>query len=159
MLLVGLAAYGRLPAQLPSHWNVNGQVDGTMRLFINAIVLFMALLYGAMIAVGLGWPVEVPRLITVGVGLLFLVLGNEMGRLKPNWFIGIRTPWTLADPEVWRSTHRVGGRVFFAFGLVMIVAGLLLPLPASAYIVIVGAIAIALFSFGYSYLLWRQRAA
>ena len=199
MLIGGLAVYGRLPDQLPSHWNINGQVngtmsrlstvlflpalslvlwlvllalpridplrrsypafDGTLRLFINAITLFMAVIYAMTLAVGLGWAVEVPRLIMICVGVLFVVLGNEMGRLKPNWFVGIRTPWTLADPEVWRSTHRVGGRVFFAFGLLIIVAGLLLPLSFSGYVVTIGAIGVALFSFGYSYLLWRQRTA
>lgn len=199
MLIGGLAIYSRLPAQLPSHWDINGQVngtmsrlgavlflpalglvlwlvllalpridplrrsypafDGTLRLFINAIIFFMAVIYALTLAVGLGWAVEVPRLIMICIGVLFMVLGNEMGRLKPNWFVGIRTPWTLADPEVWRGTHRVGGRVFFAFGLLIIVAGLLLPLSFSAYVVIVGAIGVALFSFGYSYLLWRQRTA
>lgn len=198
MLVFGFAVYGRLPDQLPSHWNINGEVDGTMsrlgallflpglslvvwlvllalpridplrrsypafdgtlRLFINSITLFMAMLYAGMLAAGLGWRVEVPRLVMIGVGILFVVLGNEMGRLKPNWFVGIRTPWTLADPEVWRSTHRVGGRVFFVVGLAIVAAGLLLPLAVGGYTVLVGAIGIVLFSFGYSYLLWRQRA-
>lgn len=199
MLVVGLLVYARLPDQVPSHWDINGQVDGTMsrlatvlflpglsaaiwllllvlpridplrrsyaafdgtlRLFINMIVLFMALLYGALLASGLGWRVEVPRLVMIGVGILFVGLGNEMGRLQPNWFIGIRTPWTLADPEVWRRTHRVGGRVFFAAGLVIALAGLLLPVQLGGYIVLVAALAIVVFSFGYSFLLWRRRAA
>ena len=198
MLIIGFAIYGRLPEQLPSHWNINGQVDGTMsrlgtvlflpglslavwllllalpridplrqsypafegtlRLFINMIVLFMAVLYLGLLAAGLGWQFEVPRLIMICVGILFVVLGNEMGRLKPNWFVGIRTPWTLADPEVWRSTHRVGGRVFFLVGLAIAVVSLLLPLNVIGYVVLIGALAIVLFSFGYSYLLWRQRA-
>jgi uncharacterized membrane protein len=199
MLIVGFAVYLRLPERLPSHWNINGQVDGTMsrlaavvflpalttviwllllalpridplrrsyaafdstlRLFINVIVLFMAVLYFAMLAAGLGWQFEVPRLIMICVGLLFAVLGNEMGRLKPNWFVGIRTPWTLADPEVWRRTHRVGGRVFFVAGLAIAAAGLLLPINLSGYVVLAVALGIALFSFGYSYLVWRQRTA
>lgn len=199
MLLVGLAAYPRLPEQVPSHWNISGQVDGTMsrlgtllflpvlslalwlvllalpridplrksyssfdstlRLFTNLIVVFMALLYAALLAAGLGWHFEMPRLIMVGVGLLLAALGNELGRLKPNWFVGIRTPWTLADSEVWRRTHRVGGRVFVAAGLLIAVGGLLLPLSLAGYLVISATLAIVLFSFGYSYLLWRRRIA
>jgi len=197
MLLLGLAAYSRLPAQVPSHWNISGQVDGTMsrlgtllflpglsaaiwllllalpkidplrksypafdgtlRLFINLIVLFMAVVYGMLLAAGLGWRAEVPRAIMACVGILFAALGNEMGRLKPNWFVGIRTPWTLADPEVWRRTHRVGGRVFVAAGLLIAASGLLLPLELAGVLVVVAALGIVAFSFGYSYLLWRRR--
>jgi uncharacterized membrane protein len=78
--------------------------------------------------------------------------------VQPNYFVGVRTPWTLADPEVWRRTHRVGGRVFAAVGVAIAVASLLLPLPPLAALVIVGAIGSAVFLFGYSYWLWRRRA-
>jgi len=129
---------------------------GTYQLFVNTLTLFMAALYVAMLGTALGWPIDVPRIIGVGVGLLFIVLGNQMGRLRPNWFAGIRTPWTLSDPEVWRRTHRFGGRLFFVAGLLIGAASLLLPAELSALVVLAGALGVAALSVGYSYWLWRQ---
>jgi uncharacterized membrane protein len=197
MLIFGAVVYSRLPDQVPTHWNIYGQVDammdrlqavlllpaltaglwllmlglpridplrasyaafaGTYQLFVNALVLFMAALYVVSLGAALGWNINVPQMIGIGVGLLFMLLGNEMGRLKPNWFAGIRTPWTLSDPEIWRRTHRFGGRVFFAAGLLIAVANLLLPAATSGFVILTGALGAAILSVGYSYLLWRQR--
>lgn len=133
--------------------------QGTFNLFINIVILFLAALYVVILGIALGWDISVPQVIGVGIGLLLAVLGNEMGRVKPNWFVGIRTPWTLSDPIVWRRTHRAGGRIFFVAGLTMIVAGLLLP-PAYAFaVILIGALGAALASIAYSYIVWRQRAS
>jgi uncharacterized membrane protein len=121
-------------------------------------ILFFAAVQVVVIGAALGWPVGVPQVIGVGAGLLFMVLGNEMGRLKPNWFAGIRTPWTLSDPENWRRTHRFGGKIFFVAGLLIAAANLLLPATASAFVVLAGTLGAAVLSVGYSYLLWRQQA-
>ena len=59
------------------------------------------------------------------VGVLFVVLGNYMGKLPKNFFIGIRTPWTLVSDEVWFKTHKLGGRIFFATGLLTSLGSLL----------------------------------
>lgn len=199
MAIFGAAVYNRLPAQVPMHWNITGEVDraasrlegvlflpllslgmwllllvlpridprrasyssfkGTFYLFINAIILFLAALYLITLGIALGWNISVPQFVGAGIGLLLAALGNEMGRVKPNWFVGIRTPWTLSDPEVWRRTHRVGGRIFFIAGLTMIMASLLLP-PAYAFaVILVGALGAALVSTVYSYVVWRQRAS
>ena len=87
-----------------------------------------------------------------------IVLGNEMGRLKPNWFAGIRTPWTLSDPENWRRTHRFGGKVFFLAGLLIVVASLLLPPTISFFVLMTSALGAAALSIGYSYVFWRQHS-
>ena len=52
--------------------------------------------------------------------LLFAVMGNYLGNLRPNYFLGIRTPWTLDSPETWRATHRLGGRLMF-FGAIFLI--------------------------------------
>lgn len=67
------------------------------------------------------------RWIIVGVSLFFAALGLVIGRVPRNFYVGIRTPWTLADPTVWEATHRFSGRVFFLTGLLgaaMVVVGL-----------------------------------
>lgn len=54
------------------------------------------------------------------VGIMFIVLGNYMGKIRQNYFVGIKTPWTLHDPEVWQKTHRLGGWVFVIAGIVFL---------------------------------------
>lgn len=132
---------------------------GTFYLMINAVLLLLTAIHGMALGIALGWSMSVPRVIGVGAGLLFAVIGNELGRVRPNWFVGIRTPWTLANAEVWRRTHRVGGRVFFVVGLVMAVASLMLPPEFAVATILGGALGTAFFAVAYSYVLWRRVAA
>ena len=75
------------------------------------------------------WPgrINVSRTIGAMIGILFLITGNLMGKIKTNWFIGIRTPWALSDPDVWNKTQRLGGWVFFLSGLSAVILSLLAP--------------------------------
>jgi uncharacterized membrane protein len=131
---------------------------GSYRLIMAALVLFFALVHVITVGAALGWPVSIPRAMLVGLGLLFGVIGNELGRVQPNYFLGIRTPWTLADPEVWRRTHRVGGRLIAGAGLLVLVLGLFAP-EAVGFVVGMSAILAASFApMAYSYWLWRRRA-
>ncbi len=128
----------------------------TFELFMNGLLLFFTALQLVTLGYALGWPVSVPRVIGAGVGLLLALIGNELGRVQPNYFVGVRTPWTLADPEVWRRTHRVGGRVFAAVGVLIALTSLLLPLPSLAVLVVAGALGTSIFLVGYSYWVWRR---
>ncbi len=97
---------------------------------------------------------NVGRVVTAAVSVLFLVLGTLMGKLKPNWFVGIRTPWTLADPDVWTKTHRLGGWTFFLTGLMNLPLALLAPEPIYAwafFLLLFGAIALTIFMSWYWY--------
>jgi uncharacterized membrane protein len=128
----------------------------TYWLIMNTIEVYLAAVFVLMLGRGLGWNVDMARLVPAGVGLLFAVLGNEMGRLQPNWFIGVRTPWTLASPDVWRATHRLAGRVFVAVGLAIAFAAFFVPTAALTYILLTGvAVAVAV-PVVYSYLRWRS---
>jgi uncharacterized membrane protein len=60
-----------------------------------------------------------PVLIFPLIGLLFAFLGNYFKTIKPNYFIGIRTPWTLENEDVWKKTHLLGGKLWFVGGLLM----------------------------------------
>src|SRR6266581_3323404 len=98
-LAVSVWAWPRLPARVPTHWNVHGVPDGYSSRLVAALLVTVN---------GLGYPVAMSRLMPVGVGLLFIVLGNSLARVQPTWFVGIRTPWTLSSDTVWRKTHRTG---------------------------------------------------
>lgn len=95
------------------------------------------------------------RLIWGGMGLMFIVLGNYLPKLRRNRFIGIRTRWTLGSEEVWYRTHRVSGRLMVACGLVVAAASQLPPLAAVA--VVLGAVAaMAATTTWYSWWLHKQ---
>jgi uncharacterized membrane protein len=180
-ILVALVAavwlYPQLPAQVPVHWDLHGQINGTLPrlwgaafpvLIILALAVLTVLLplispqqfeiqpfaaaygvmmlavQGMMLAVGLavllagaGYALPIPAIAMLAVGVLLMVLGNYMGKLRKNFFIGIRTPWTLASDAVWERTHRMAGWLFVAAGLVMVASVLVgapiwLPLGAIA---------------------------
>lgn len=105
--------------------------------------------------IGLGHRVEVDRVVNLGLGLLLLVVGNYLGKVTRNFFVGIRTPWTLASDEVWLRTHRVGGWLFVVGGAVIVMAAFVGTGGALAVTLSV-IIAIALFLTVYSYVLYRR---
>lgn len=96
------------------------------------------------------------RFIVAGIGVLFCIIGNYLPKTGSNWFFGIRTPWTLSDERVWTATHRVGGRVFMAIGVLAIAAAFLLPAAATIGLVVAMAVITAVGSFAYSYLVYRR---
>ncbi|MBX0329512.1 SdpI family protein [Oscillochloris sp. ZM17-4] len=124
---------------------------------MSVLVLFFALIHVITIGAALGWPISIPRAMMLGMGVMFALIGNELGRVQPNYFVGIRTPWTLADPEIWRRTHRMGGRMIAGAGALLVVLGLVAP-TESSFVLGIGAILVAsLGSVVYSYWIWRQQ--
>jgi len=87
-----------------------------------------------------------------------VLLGNVMGQVRHNYFVGIRTPWTLADEEVWRRTHRMGGRLFVLGGLA-IAAGGLVGGPWLVAAILTSLTVAGLGPVVYSYWIWRQGKA
>jgi uncharacterized membrane protein len=98
------------------------------------------------------------RLIIVGVGLLFTVMGNYMHTLKPNYFAGFRLPWTLNNDENWKKTHLLGGKLFFGAGLLIAVCSLFTPLVVSIIILFVTTTVITVITCVYSYRLYKKRS-
>jgi immunity protein, SdpI family len=94
-------------------------------LLVNGFLLCLLVFHVALLASGAGAPVSVRRITAGCLAVLMLVLGNSLGRIRPNWFMGIRTPWTLASPDVWRRTHRVGAWLLVGAGAVTGAAALI----------------------------------
>lgn len=96
------------------------------------------------------------KFVPLSVGLLVAVLGNFMHSMKPNYFVGIRTPWTLENEQVWKETHQLGGKIWFIGGIVIALATLISPKNLTIYIM-VGCIAImSLVPIIYSYIVFRR---
>ncbi|MCR8969408.1 SdpI family protein [Facklamia sp. 7083-14-GEN3] len=88
----------------------------------NVFLFFMQLAMGAF---ALKWIDQLPSYLEGSVGILFIILGNYMPKIKQNYFMGIRTPWALADEKVWYLTHRFGGKVFVVMGILIMLNTLL----------------------------------
>ena len=90
------------------------------------------------------------------LGLLFLVVGHFLGRTEPNFFMGIRTPWTLTDARVWRQTHRLGGILIRGFGLLVVVSSVALDARTSLSLCLGGMGLLAAGLVAHSYWLYRR---
>lgn len=122
---------------------------------IIALMLFLAALHIIALRAALGYPAHMERIVPLGVGILLVVIGNLLPRARPNWFVGIRTPWTLSSDRVWEKTHRLGGKLFVAGGLIIIVAGILVSQWAHIVLIVV-MLAITLGVMVYSYMEWKR---
>lgn len=122
-----------------------------------AITVVLALVQGYVIAASLQLAGPAPRLPMVLVGGLFIFMGNMMGKLRSNFTMGIRTPWTLSSERVWDQTHRFAGKAFVAAGLLLLALAMTaLPATWQAGAIACVAIAAALAAVLKSYLLWLR---
>lgn len=105
-----------------------------------------------------GHQVQTNVFMPVAAGVMMLVIGNYLPKLKSNWFVGVRTPWTLSSEESWRRTHRLAGWLFVASGAVVIIASLLYP-KAGVIALLATIVPSAIASVVYSYFVWRSDPA
>jgi len=89
------------------------------------------------------------------MGGLFIVIGGVMGKIRPNWFVGVRTPWTLSSKVSWSRTHRLGGWLFIFVGLATMMAGFV-HARVALWILIGGLIGSTVWTVVYSYVSWRR---
>jgi uncharacterized membrane protein len=184
--------YPSLPDQIPSHWNIEGKVDGyggkwTLFMFPAIMVMMLVLFYflpalspkpfevdtfrptylyimdlvmglfGYMQVVLLfvvhravagGPPIDLGRAFVAGSFLFFGLMGNVMGKVRKNFYIGVRVPWTLASDRVWNDTHRVAAWVFVAVGIVGFVWTVLgAPMIASILFLVAAGLIPIIYSF------------
>jgi len=124
-----------------------------------AVTALLVVVQGHLIARAFGADLPANRLAMALIGVVFVVIGNVMGKIRPNYFVGIRTPWTLLDERVWDKTHRFGGWAFVAGGIVLILATFTLPTEIPTVAPTLGVVlAVVLATTLKSYLLWRARA-
>ncbi|HDR53726.1 MAG TPA: SdpI family protein [archaeon] len=95
--------------------------------FVVLMVGFMAYVHGLVLAWNLGVRFNMGTAIIPAMGLLFFYIGILLEHSKRNWFVGIKTPWTMSSDRVWVRTHRLGGRVFKIYGVLTVLTGLFLP--------------------------------
>ncbi|MDO7853614.1 SdpI family protein [Hymenobacter convexus] len=94
--------------------------------------------------------------LAVLLGVFFMFMGNYLTTVQPNYFVGIRTPWTLESPTVWARTHRIGGIMLCLAGVLLVLLAFVLPAAWVMPVLLVLIVGTSLFSYGYSYWLFRE---
>lgn len=175
--------YSQLPDLLPTHWDILGRPGAfhpkwwaawvepasaalvtillawlltpkrTSTIVLNSVAGFMSYICGVTLYVAMH-PLESPfPYVFMGVGVLLMVVGNVLGKLTWNFFVGIRTYWTVDDPNVWERTHRAAGPVYMFGGSAILVASMArAPISISLALFL----ATCLYPMIYSYIVWRR---
>jgi len=193
MFSLAVYTYPNLPDEIPTHWNMAGQVDDYSSretvflipimamliylLFLTlpkiavfkenlkqfkhydsmklVLTLFFTFIFVATISPTWASEINMIKFITPSIGFLFMYLGYILPTVKRNFFIGIRTPWTLSSDYVWEKTHRFGGKLFFIMGLLMFTMFFLGNAYLTQFILAFIIIGVFILLF-YSYFIWRK---
>lgn len=97
-----------------------------------------------------------PNYMVLLIGVLYIVLGNYFKTIKPNYFIGIRTPWTLENETVWKDTHRLGGKMWFIGGIIVVLSSLMLDHKQNFTLFLIITTILALVPVVYSYIIFKK---
>lgn len=154
-LLVGMYSLLSLMPKFDPNSERYAEFASVYRIMRNSILLILFIVFMAATLSNLGYQVNIGGTVAGAIGVLMIILGNYFGKLKRNYFIGIRTPWTLSSENVWNKTHRLGGRLFIIWGAGLIIAPWLAPKIAFG-ILFGGLIAILSWVMIYSYSLYKK---
>lgn len=186
----------RLPAVIPSHWDLSGNVNGRMHplsfiltmtgtnagvyllmLFLPKIdprknnyqlfsktyfivrliiALILSLTCCISLAYAIGYHFNINKVIVLMLLLFFMILGNYMGKVRPNWFVGIRTPWTLSSEIVWKKTHQLAGKLLFFASLAGFILAIFLNHINPQFIILAVIIIGLLIPVVYSYFEYKK---
>lgn len=143
-----------MPQIAPKGENVkkSGRIYPVLMVMIS---LLMAVILTIIAATALGHSVPVIQISLGWLGVMMLLIGNYLPKVKPNYMLGIRLPWTLANETVWRKTHRFGGWVFFVIGLVFI-GGMFLFAPVNYILPFAGLFVGLLAIVGVAYMSYEK---
>ncbi len=145
-----------LPIVDPKRQNYS-QFSGAYKLIRYIIHVFFAYVYALTLAAALGYDTQVSRLIPLGMAILFIALGYSMRKIKHNYFVGFKLPWTLANEDVWDKTHRLGSTAMMVGGVFYLI-GTFIPIVAeSIYLIITSLFAPIVVTIIYSYWVFRQQ--
>lgn len=148
-----LVVFAAIPRVDPLRRNIRS-FRGYYDWFVVAFTAFMAVVHAGILAYNLGYTFDSTVFVVVGVAILFYYVGVLLEHAERNWFIGVRTPWTLSSDEVWRRTHDLAARLFKLTAAVAL-AGLLFG-DLAVYFLLVPALATAVVTVVYSYYLYEK---
>jgi len=129
---------------------------GVFNLFIAFIIGYMTYVHALTLVWNLGnTGFDMSKAMLPAIGLLFLLLGYLLRQSRRNWFIGIRTPWTLSSDRVWDETHRIGSILFMLCGVLAIIGGIFGGTVA-LWSILIPVLGTAVFLIAYSFVLYQR---
>lgn len=186
-----MTIWKNLPEQIPTHWNVDLQVDAWgnknsiwFMLFILPVFSYILMtivpnidpkkkidlmgrkfyqlkfiLVGSMSVMAIiilytikNQSISSICLLFVPIGVLIILLGNYFKTIQPNYFIGIKTPWTLENEEVWKSTHTLAGKMWVIGGLLILISSFIFDKNLARYVFFSIITFITIIPIAYSYI-------
>ena len=195
-ILMILAVYSKLPAEVPMHWNIHGEIDrygsknelfllAGLNIFLRAFMSviakidpkqknyakfretydwimiwtlgFMTALMGVVLVKTMQpGTLNISKVVCAMVGILFVVLGNMMPKVKQNFFTGVKTPWALSSDAVWNKTQRLGGKCLVLGGILIMGSALLSSGEAAVFMIILVAVLVTVGPLVMSYIWYRK---
>ncbi|MGI6226418.1 MAG: SdpI family protein [Peptococcales bacterium] len=129
---------------------------GSYRLIRYVTHIFFVFMFIITTLAALGYTLDIGLWIACGAAMLFILMGNIMGRVRHNYFVGFRYPWTLANEEVWRKTHQMGSKVMVLGGILALI-GVIFTQDNIRFIVLMAGLFIpTIFTTIYSYLTFKK---
>lgn len=122
--------------------------------FILVFVLYLLAIQALIILWNIGYPVSTNITFPILFGILFISIGFLLEHAEQNWFVGIRTPWTLNSVTVWKKTHEIGGKLFKLAGIISLLGAL--AGPYALWFVLTPAIVVAVSTVVYSYVAYQN---
>ena len=123
--------------------------------FVVVLMFFMLYIYITTILFNFGYKLNMTTLIMPAIALLFFYIGSIMKYLKKNWFIGIRTPWTLSNDKVWEKTHKLSSKIFKLLGIIILL-GLFFPTKYLILIILIPTLSAAFGLVIYSWWIYKK---
>ena len=187
---VGLLLWNQLPDVIPTHWGINGEVDGwsskpfavfglplllvviqwgcvfastadpkyknynprMLKLVLWICPAISLIMNGMVYAAALGYEIPIKTIMPLLVGAMFVVIGNWLPKCQQTYTMGIKLPWTYASEANWNATHRFGGKVWVAGGIIT----MLTALHGNFWVLMIIIVAMVILPTVYSYLYYRN---
>ena len=155
MMFVLLLIFRALPWLSPKQFTLSSFYS-TYEFIVLIILSYLAYMQGVMLWTAIDPKFDASRVIVGGMCLMFAALGNLLGKIRRNFWVGIRTPWTIASERVWNTTHRLAAKLFVCAGAIGFVAAVVGLPPMPMFVIMLSAILFAsLFPVAYSLYLYK----
>ncbi|HNX10605.1 MAG TPA: SdpI family protein [bacterium] len=154
LLLIMYVLFWVLPALDPKKENYT-KFANTYHVIKALIIGTLTIVFAATTLANLGYNINIGKTIAAVIGIMMIIIGITMQNLKDNWFVGVRTPWTMSSPTVWKKTHKLSTYSFIIFGIIIIIAPYL-PMVLAGWLFLAGVAIAVLGPIVYSYLAYKQ---
>ncbi|MGI6764305.1 MAG: SdpI family protein [Anaerovoracaceae bacterium] len=126
------------------------------KLIRYTIHIYMSLMFVVTVYAGMGHSIDIGFWITIGISLLIIILGIVIGRVKHNYFVGFKLPWTLANEEVWDKTHRIGSKLMVVGGIIALAFAFLTENQTRFYSLMACIFIPLIITAVYSYMIYKK---